>query len=164
MDSRDHHADILTAAAGGWAVLEVKGQQRRLERELYSHESQRAELLQQVSSVIAPPQMAFEAFGFGFAKSLAPFLWPTVAPIWTECAWLIERAVRAVDDRIASLKARLRILNRRIQVILSVLQEPRFLYAIVLIHARFYVVHGNRPPRLSGTFVRPITWPGASFA
>jgi hypothetical protein len=73
----------------------------------------------------------------------------------------LDHAVRYVDSRISTLKAFLRILNRRIQAVLGLCRSPRFLRGVVVVQSRFFAVHGNHPPRVSGGFICPINSLGA---
>lgn len=136
------------------SARELIHEQIKLERELEIQQWHKADLLQD-------GDYALRASRFGFGA----FFYQAAVIDWVECASHIERAVRDVDDRITSIKACLRILNRRIQTILGVRGLPSFLRAIVVVQSRFYIFHGNHPPRLSGSlFFRPTQLPGASLA
>ena len=138
-------------------------EQIKLERALEVQQWHKVDLLYEGAYILGAPRIDL---GLPEGENASGLLFsPAEVSYWIECASLIDRAVRDVDDRITSIKACLRILNRRIQIILGVCGLPTFLRAIVVVQSRFYIFHGNHPPRLSGSlFFRPIQLPGASFA
>jgi hypothetical protein len=57
------------------------------------------------------------------------------------------------DNTILRLKALLKYLNDRIAAFLAAVRTPQFLQDSLLIQSRYYVLHGEHPPKVSGHFV-----------
>lgn len=129
-----------------WApAAELIREQVWVQRELVVHEWQKTDLLEQGVHLLEN-----SGFCFGLTSFAQLLVYPTAIGRWVEYAWDLERAVREVDDRIKLLKTRLKLLSRRIQTILGIFRIPSFLRAVVIIQSRFYIFHGNHPPRLPG--------------
>jgi hypothetical protein len=145
------------------AVRELLRLQASVEQELKAQESLRTQLLEHTEFVLQS-QVAWatvEPWPDDDARSATTIFSSEYFPLFGDWLFQLERVVRRVDDEIHNLKACLRLVNRRVQTILGRCRLPRFLRGAVVVESRFYMVHGNHPPRDPGVELwNPINSPG----